>query len=214
MGWTLMIGLTAFSLAALWRFGRLGLGSLQLLGAGLLVALAGYAWQGRPGLAGSPSEPPGRQSLPQTPFAELRRGFLGQFDTADRWLTIADSYHRSGKTEDAVKILRAGIRQHPRNSDIWIGLGNALVVHADGMMTQAAELAFRRASGLAPGNPAPRFFYGLALLQGGRIDDAAAVWRSVLAAAPSGASWRPIVAERVAILTQVQAMREAQPAGR
>jgi cytochrome c-type biogenesis protein CcmH/NrfG len=46
------------------------------------------------------------------------------------------------------------------------GLGNALVLHADGMMTPAAELAFQRAAKLAPDHPGPKFFYGLAWRKG------------------------------------------------
>ena len=38
----------------------------------LLLALAGYAWQGQPGLAGRPKAPPERQQLPDSEFAETR----------------------------------------------------------------------------------------------------------------------------------------------
>ena len=175
MGWLLILLFAAAVLLALWRLGGFDRTALQLLGAALFVAMAGYAWQGRPALPGKPVPPPVWQKLPDTEFAGAREGMLGQFDTAARWLTIADSYHRSGDTQNAAGVIRAGIRAHPNDADLWVGLGNALIVHADGMMTPAAELAFQRAAKLAPDHPGPKFFYGLALAQGGKFDEAETV---------------------------------------
>ena len=211
MGWLILLLLAAALFAALWRFARLEKGALQLVAAGLLLAMAGYAWQGRPGLVGAPVPPPERQRLPDTAFAGTRQAILGRFDTADRWLTIADSYHRSGKTEDAVKVMRSAIRAHPGNVDLWIGLGNALVVHGGGM-SPAAELAFRRADEISPNNPATGFFYGLALVQSGRVEEAERVWRAILPRIPAQVSWRPMVEERLAVIDQLRRMG-ALPAG-
>ena len=205
MGWLLILLFAAAVLLALWRFAGFDRTALQLLGAALFVAMAGYAWQGRPALPGKPVPPPVRQKLPDTEFAGAREGMLGQFDTAARWLTIADSFHRSGDTQNAAGVIRAGIRAHPNDADLWVGLGNALIVHADGMMTPAAELAFQRAAKLAPDHPGPKFFYGLALAQGGKFDEAETVWRNLLASAPADAGWRPMVEERLAMVAQAKA---------
>ncbi|HEX8534519.1 MAG TPA: tetratricopeptide repeat protein [Allosphingosinicella sp.] len=211
MGWLLMIALAALVLLALWKvagFGRLG---LQLAGAALLLAMAGYAWQGRPALAGRPVPPPARLELPESAFAQTREAMLGAVDQASFWLRMADSYHQRGDTYSAAAILRSGIRAHPRDPDLWVGLGNALVVHADGMMTPAAELAFNRAAAIAPEHPGPKFFYGLALAQGGRFDEAERVWLALLARAPADAEWRPMVVERVQMIEQLRAMQRARP---
>jgi cytochrome c-type biogenesis protein CcmH/NrfG len=92
----------------------------------------------------------------------------------------------------------------PNDPDLWVGLGNALVIHADGMMTPAAELAFQRASKIAPDHPGPKFFYGLALAQGGKFDEAESLWRTLLTSAPPETSWRPMVEERLAMLAQAR----------
>jgi cytochrome c-type biogenesis protein CcmH/NrfG len=205
MGWILILLLAAIVFVALWRFARLDRASLQLLAAALLIAFAGYAWQGRPGLPGKPVPPPVRQNLPDSAFAETRESMLGQVDSAARWLTIADSYHRAGDSQNAAGVIHAGIRAHPNDPDLWVGLGNALVVHADGMMTPAAELAFQRASKIAPDHPGPKFFYGLALAQGGKFDEAEGIWRNLLAGAPADAEWRPMVEERLAMVAQAKA---------
>jgi cytochrome c-type biogenesis protein CcmH/NrfG len=209
MGWVLLILMALGLFLALWRFAGFDRVTLQLLGSALLIAMAGYALQGRPGLAGKPVPPPSRQKLSDSAFAGARREMLGQFDTASRWLIIADSYHRSGNTQSAVGILRAGIKAHPRDPDLWVGLGNALIIHGGGMMSPAAELAFQRAAKFGPNQPGPRFFYGLALAQGGRFEQAEQIWRGLLESAPADAEWRPMVQSRLARLLEIR--RAAPP---
>lgn len=204
MGWLLIVALGAILLLALWRLGGFDRPAMQFLGAAVLLAFAGYAWQGEPGLAGQPVPPPARVELPDSEFAGAREAMLGRFDSASQWLTLAESYQRSGDTRSGVGIIRSGLRKSPNDADLWVGLGNALVLHADGMMTPSAELAFNRASSLAPEHPGPKFFYGLALAQGGKLDEAEAVWRALLEGAPEGAEWRTMVEERLAMLAQVR----------
>jgi cytochrome c-type biogenesis protein CcmH len=204
-GWLLFLGLGLVLFGLLWRFARFDTAALQFLGAALLLALAGYAWQGQPALEGRPKAPPESVRLPDSDFAETRRDVLGQFDRASTRLTIAESYQRRGDTKSGVDIIRGGLRTSPRDPDLWVGLGNALVLHAGGLMTPAAQLAFSRAEEIAPGHPGPRFFYGLALAQGGRFDEAEQVWRAMLATMPADVSWRPMVEERIRLIEQARA---------
>ncbi len=206
MGWLAMGALAVLAFAALWRWARTDRAALQLVAAALLIALAGYAWQGRPGMEGRPKPAPERGAIPESGFASLRPDMLGRFDRASGWLTIAESYQRRGNTQAAAEIIRSGLRREPRDPDLWIGLGYALVLHADGVMTPAAELAFRRAAQVAPDHPGARFFYGLALAQGGRIEEAERVWRALLAALPpEGAQWRTAIEERLRLIERLRA---------
>lgn len=205
MGWIVLIVLALAAFAALWRFGGLDRAGLQLLTAALLLALAGYAWQGSPGLAGSPKPPPETQSVPDSAFAQMRQDMLGRFDTADRWLTIAEGFQRRGDTRGGAGLIRSALREHPDNAILWIGYGNALVVHAGGMMTPAAQLAFERAAALAPDHPAPRFFFGLALAQSGRLDEAERTWRALADSAPPDAPWRAQVEQQLQMIEQARA---------
>lgn len=214
MGWILIL---AFALAvglALWRFARFDRAALQLVGAALLLAMAGYAWQGRPGLSGRPPPPRAAEARVESAFAEMRHDVLGRFDLADSWLTIADGYARRGDTRSAVDLLANATRQYPLNPDLWIGLGNALVLHAGGTMSPAARLAFERAIALAPSAQGPRLFYGLALVQAGEFAEAEKVWRDLLAVAPAGASWRPLLERRIALVAQLRALMAAPRAPR
>lgn len=205
-GWAAMLILAAAALAGLWRAARLDRAGLQLSAAALLLAMAGYAWQGRPGLGGARAGPPIERELPDSEFAKSREAMLGRFDTASRWLIIAEGYQRRGDTQSAAGAIRAGLKAHPRDADLWVGLGSALVSHGGGLMSPAARLAFARAELLAPNHPGPKFFYGLALAQGGKIDEAENVWRAMLANAPAGAAWRGQVEERLRAIERARVM--------
>lgn len=205
MGWIAMIVLALLAGAGLFVFVRRDAGALQFTAAALLLALAGYAWQGHPGFAGAPKAAPGRQQLPDSDFAKTREDMLGRFDQASAWLTIADGFQRRGDTRSAAELLQNAVHRSPDNADLWVGYGNALVMHGGGMMSPAAQLAFQRAAALAPDHPAPRFFYGLALAQGGNYDAAERIWRELVAAAPPDAPYRRIVEERLQALAQARA---------
>ncbi len=197
MGFLIMLCLVTATGLALWRGGKLRNAPLQLTLAALMIGAAGYALQGRPFVAGAPAE--GRARVRPLPLTEVRQAMLGRFNQSDRWLVIADSFASRGNTEEAVGAIRAGIKAHPDDFALWIGLGNALVDHA-GMITPASDLAFARARQLAPRHPAPRFFEGLALARSGKQEDALKLWREALALAPPGTSYRPIIAGGVSAL--------------
>lgn len=57
MGWIFAFVLAAATLAALWSTGRLSRSALELIGAALLIGLAGYGWQGSPSMPGHPVAP-------------------------------------------------------------------------------------------------------------------------------------------------------------
>lgn len=195
-GFLALLLLIGAALAMLWRLGVRG-PLLQLAAAALLFGAAGYATQGRPGLAGSPRAAEGNRA--PIPLTALRHAFFGKFGPTEHWLLIAESYARRGNTADAAGVLQSAVREHPGDPALWVGLGNALADHS-GTLTPASELAFRRAAELAPGHPAPPFFLGLALARSGETDAAVTLWRSILAQAPADASWRPHVEDAIAAL--------------
>lgn len=198
MGYVLLLVLGLLTAFGLWRFGRLRGASLQLALAALMVGAAGYALQGRPSLPGMPKAA-GMRPAPLS-LVKPRQAMFGQFNSADRWLIIADSYQSRGETAEAVGILRSALRAHPNDPALWVGLGNALVDHA-GMITPAATIAFERARAAAPNHPAPLFFQGLALARSGERDKALAMWQQALRLTPATASYRPFIAEGITALS-------------
>jgi cytochrome c-type biogenesis protein CcmH/NrfG len=205
MGWLILIVLALAALAAVWRFGRLDRAGLQLLAAALLLAGAGYAWQGSPGMAGSPQAAAGRPPAPESAFAALREDMFGRFDTADRWLGMSERYLSRGDTRQAAGLIRSALRAHPDNAVLWTGYGDALVLHGKGVLSPAADLAFRRAVSLAPKHPGPRIFYGIALAQNGRLDEAELAWRQALALSPADSPWREGLERQIEMVGQARA---------
>lgn len=212
MGWVAMLLLAGAVLIGLWRWVRRDMGALQFLAAALLIALAGYAWQGRPGLDGAPKARGADERRPASDFAQLRRPLLGEFTPAGAWLTAAEALTQTGSTESAVNMIRGRLEQSPRSMELWLGLGDALIQHAGGMLTPAAEMAFNRAAQSAPDHPAPRFFYGLALARNGQIEPAQAYWREVLAMPQTNDQWRDMVAQAQRIAAEMPTMGPAGPA--
>jgi len=209
MGFVIFLFMALILVGALWFVAKLDKAALMFVGAGLFVAMAGYAWQAHPGYRGVPKREAAEQRRADTAFATLRPEMLGRFNSGARWLGLAEMYQRGGDTFRAAQILQSGLRAEPRNSGLWIGYGMALVQHSGGMMTPAARAAFDRAERLAPGHPATRFFYGLALAEGGQLEEAERLWTEVLRTAPDEASWRPMVAQRLDMLRAFRAQVEA-----
>lgn len=179
MGWLPIILLGLLTFVLLWRFIGRDKAALQFLGAALLLALAGYAWQGRPELPGTTKAAPLREAVPDSAFAEMRGDMLGRFDRASYYLNLAEAYQRRGDTQSGAEVIGAGLRTARNDPDLWVGMGVALVAHSGGQMSPAAQLAFQRAARLAPDHPGPPFFYALALAQGGNFDEAERMWRQL-----------------------------------
>ena len=189
MGFAWLALIAAATIGLLWLM-KLRRPLLTLAAAAIAFGCAGYAWQGRPDLAGVPRTA-GERGPPMS-LAGARVTLMGQFDRSDSWLIMSDNFAARGNSMNAVGILRSAVREHPRDYKLWVGLGNALVDHGRGL-NPAARLAYRNAAALAPDHPAPPFFLGLAEARSGNADEAVRLWRGILAKAPANASWRPLV---------------------
>jgi cytochrome c-type biogenesis protein CcmH len=148
-------------------------------------------------LAGSPAE--ASEARDVLPLTEARHAFFGRSTRAESWLVTSEALARDGRVEDSILILQNAVKQHPGDAQLWIGLGNALVDHGHGL-TPPAELAYQRAAEVAPANPAPPFFHGLALARSGDREGAIRLWMQILQHAPRDAAWRPLVEQGIAAL--------------
>ena len=181
-------------------FARPARGALYLIGVAMLAGLAGYAWQGTPGLVGSPTAPDARKRGGDTLFAHERTVWLETVGFDAQQLDGADAFIKNGDPDYAVGLLRAYLAREPGSMALWLGLGNALQAQADGALTPPAHYAFQRAAEVAPDHPAPEYFLGLAYLQMGDVDGADATWRDLLGKAPADAAWRGKLMARIALI--------------
>lgn len=208
-GWIIAAGLSIVLMAALVAVGRIPRSAWEITAAALLLGLAGYAWQGNPGLAGAPKEAGAGKALQfDEQLAEQRRGMAERYGQAGQWLMLSDGLGRQGKTKEAANVLRAGLKQSPNDANLWLGLGNALVAHADGVVSPGADFAYRRAMAIDPAAPAPRYFYGLALVRAGQLQAAKELWTPLAASAPEGSK---IKAELDLNIARIDAMLAAGP---
>jgi cytochrome c-type biogenesis protein CcmH/NrfG len=132
---------------------------------------------------------------------------FGQVGSDEMVLTAADGLQNQGLNLYAIAIIKNGLEMRPKSADLWVGLGNALVRHGEGLMSPAAELAFQRAAAFAPNHPGPPFFMGLAYAQAGQLDRAETIWRALLDRSPPNASWRPELEQR---LLEIDRMKQQQ----
>ncbi|WP_420144698.1 tetratricopeptide repeat protein [Sphingobium sp.] len=211
-GWLIAFGLAIAAFLAMLFVGRIPRSTREIGAAALLLGLAGYAWQGHPGLTGMPRM--ARKATGEKfdeKLAEQRRGLAERYGKAAQWLVISDSYGRRGMTKESANVLLSGLRATPDDANLWLGLGNALVAHADGIVSPGADFAYRRSMALDPQGPAPRYFYGLALARGGRLQAARDLWEPLAASAPRGSE---VKAELEANIARIDAiMKQGAPDG-
>ena len=211
MSWVaaLTLALVAFATAA-FAF-RLARNLYTTLLAALSLGLAGYALQASPGLPGAPAQG-AVQDGADFDIVEARREMLAgsEYSTANMLIT-ADAMARQGQFTDAAQFLNGVTRENPRDFEAWLAQGNALVEHADGVLTPAALYAYRRASALNPTHPAPGYFLGVSLIKQGQFMEARQVWADTLAAAPADAAGRAPLADRLARLDGLLGMAGELP---
>jgi cytochrome c-type biogenesis protein CcmH len=134
----------------------------------------------------------------------LRRAVLprAQWSKADALVT-ADALTRHDQYAEAAAMLLSATRADPRDGEAWLALGNNLAAAADGAVTPAARLAYRRAEAAAPQSPGVPFFVGVQQLEAGNLLDARRLWAEASARAPQDSEARQVIDERIARLDAV-----------
>jgi len=184
----------------------------EITGAALLFGISGYALQGHPGQAGAPQAPVENARLADQTLLKQRQQMGAAFGQGQSWMVLADALTRQGQYGAAADVLRSAIAKSPKDADLWVALGNALVGHTDGVITPAAQFAFQKAANIAPDHPGPPFFMGLALAQTGRLAEARALWAELLTRSPADAPYRADLQERLSRLDSMLA-EQAQMQG-
>jgi len=158
---------------------------------GLYVAL------GSPNIPDEPASarlqtPEGQQSIAGL-VSQVEARLARNPNDGTGWEVIAPVYLRLGRFDDAVQARKRSLLLNGETATRQADLGEAQAAAADGIVTADARAAFERAVALDPHEAKARYFLGLAAEQDGRAEDAASIWRSLLAEAPSGAAWTSFV---------------------
>jgi len=210
MGWVMLaaIAAAAFGVLALLKVERM---LWSMVASALMLGAAGYALQGRPGLAGQPVTAGLAPTPDEGATIELRDQMLERYTGAAAYLVAADAMTRLGDRRAAVQVLLGGIRIAPRSVVLWTGLGNALAAHDGNQVSAPALFAFQQATRLAPRHPAPPFFLGLAYVRAGDFAAARPYWARALALTPARISYHDAIATRLALLDRLLEAQATRP---
>ncbi|MBT2134085.1 tetratricopeptide repeat protein [Croceibacterium sp. LX-88] len=201
------IALAAFALAAfVLGVPRQGWTSFA---AALALGLAGYALQASPGVPGAPAAPRAAGEIDSGfSYVDERKEMIGSAarSGSDK-LLIADALARKGQFANAAAMLRGAVHDNPRDAEAWLALGNALVEHSGGVLTEPSLVAYRRASELDAKGVGPGYFLGLALIRQGQLMEARGVWQATVENAPEDSAGRALLEQRLArldaLITQI-----------
>ncbi|MGI6245265.1 MAG: c-type cytochrome biogenesis protein CcmI [Pseudochelatococcus sp.] len=170
-----------------------------------LAALTLYGALGQPDLAGAPLAARLGAGDPRTldlneAVARVEGHLARQPDDGRGWEVLAPIYLRAGRFDDAARAFGEALRLNGASAARFAGLGEALVMAGDGVVSAEARAAFEKALAADPGNPSAAFHLAVAAEQDGDMEAAAARLRALLAGAPADAPWRPAVENRLATL--------------
>jgi cytochrome c-type biogenesis protein CcmH len=162
-----------------------------------LGVLSLYLAVGSPQLPGAPlsarlTAPPEARSI-DTLVAQVENHLERNPSDGRGWEVIAPVYMRLGRFEDAVKARRNALQFNGTNAVREADYGEALVALANGVVTADAKAAFERARSHDANDIKARYFLGVAAEQDGRRDEAAGLFRGLLADATADAPWAEAV---------------------
>lgn len=210
MIWLFLAFAAAIIGCAFWKWSGLGRDALPPVAAVMAFALAGYMWQGTPGLGGRPASPSGPEIGVTEALIETRDQFQQvKFSAENNWIVISDGLMRTGRFDQAVGAIRSGLRKYPNNADLWTAMGVALLRQSNGRIYPPAAYAFAKARFVSPEHPGPDFFAGIGRIKEGDLEGARNYWAALVKSAPPDASWKKGLEERISLLDQAIA---AQPA--
>jgi cytochrome c-type biogenesis protein CcmH len=171
--------------------------ALAVLGIGLGV----YLMLGNPDLALRSLTGPGKNDLGAL-IAELSVKVRNTPGDPRGWMLLGRGYLTLGDGPDAAAAFKraAAVAPASERTQILSAYGVSLVAAAAGAVTPEAEAAFDAVLKADPKDQAARYFLGLAYASRHENAKAIAIWQSLLADAPSNASWRADVVDRLAAL--------------
>jgi len=184
-----------------------------------IAAIAAYLAIGAPG---QPATPHVSRAAP----SETTRGVLRLVAKVEErlrehpedgrgWDVIGPVYLRLGRYNEAVNAFQRALRLQGESPDRLAGVAESHVLANDGVVTEAARIAYVSLQKLAPERMEPRFWLAVAAEQDGRFEDAAAAYAKLLSEGDEAAGWRPTVIERWRMArTKLGLATDPPPAGK
>ena len=126
------------------------------------------------------------------------------------WEVLAPVYMQLGRYTDSANAWRNTMSLLGESADREANLGESLTAEANGIVTVEAKTAFVRAVTLDNSTVSARYYLGMAAEQDGKREEAAKIWRDLIAESPADAHW---VSDVRAALARVEAGPAAPSSG-
>ena len=162
---------------------------LLTIGAGSLYLRIGSPGLASEALVAQRDGQPNRQAGLENLVAKVEEHLKNNPRDGRGWEVLAPVYMQLGRYADAVDAWRSALKFLGESADRQANLGEALMAQANGVITADAQAAFTRAVALDGTTVSARYYLGVAAEQDGKREDAAKIWRDLIADAPAGARW-------------------------
>ena len=178
-----------------------------------LGAGAVYVWLGHPGVDSEPfaerqgeTSPPAEAGEPlpdiATLMARLRERLAREPNDLQGWIMLGRSAAALGDYDEAISAYHRALALDGERGEVYSALGEAHVLSAGGIVTEAAEAALEQAIARDPADPRARFYLAIAREQDGDREGALEALTALVADAPAGASWAAGVRKRAAAIAE------------
>jgi cytochrome c-type biogenesis protein CcmH len=163
-----------------------------------------YLTYGTPGLPGEPLRERLAESVdtlkPNDLVAKVEARLRAHPDDGRGWDVLAPVYNAMGRYADAAAAYANALRLIGETPARLQGFADARIRAENGVIPEDARKALQRILVIDPTRKEPRIWLALAKEQDGRLDEAAADYRQLIADAPKDAPWRKVIEERLANL--------------
>jgi cytochrome c-type biogenesis protein CcmH len=153
----------------------------------------------RPPLAGATPDgaPVPRYVDLQRAAARLAEKLTAEPSNADRWVQLARTSGSLRRWDAAADAYRHAVSLGLNGPDIQVGLGEMLVMQADGIVTPAAEDAFAATLKDDPRNEVARYYIARAAAQAGHAREAIRQMQALLADIPEDSAMRDPIGRQI-----------------
>ena len=187
--------------------------SLALALAVPLAAGAVYLWLGNPAVESQPFAERQGDTLPSagggeplpdvaTMMARLRERLAEQPDDLQGWINLGRAAYVLGDFDQAVEAYSRAVALDGELGHLHSALGEAHVMLAGGIVTEAARRALEAAVDRDPTDPRARFYLAIAKDQDGDKEGALAALTAIVEDAPANAPWVAGVRERAIAIAE------------
>ncbi len=159
------------------------------IGAGGLYLRIGSPSLASEGLVAQGDAQPNKQAGIENLVAKVEEHLQNNPKDGRGWEVLAPVYMQLGRYSDSVNAWRSALQFLGESADRQANLGEALMAQANGAVTAEAQAAFTRAVTLDGTTVSARYYLGVAAEQDGRREDAAKIWRDLIADAPADERW-------------------------